>query len=74
MDDSIRLVHQSGLSGFHLTAVVWFADRLEGQKASDKFYWDAKFSSAQGYDMLFAASAAQTVDVYTANYHNESTQ
>ena len=51
---------------------LWLADKREGQKASDKFYWDAKWSSARGSDMLFAASAAQTLDVYTANYHDDN--
>lgn len=39
---------------------------MAGQKASEKFYWDAKWSSAGGALTLFAASAASTVDVYRA--------
>lgn len=41
------------------------ADKVEGQKASDKFYFDAKWSSASGQATLFAASAAGTLDVYS---------
>ena len=50
-----------------------FADSMEGQKASDKFYFDAKWSYSDanwrtnpGQMVLFAASAAGTLDVYSA--------
>ena len=46
--------------------VLLFADKMPGQKASEKFYWDAKWSSAGGPLTLFAASAASTLDVYRA--------
>jgi len=46
--------------------LVLCAEKMAGQKASEKFYWDAKWSSAGGSLTLFAASAASTVDVYRA--------
>lgn len=44
------------------------AVQVEGQKASDKFYWDAKWTSATGQLTLYAASAAGTLDVYSASF------
>ena len=68
--DQRRGVHEPNYCK-HLQEIVklrscGLADKLEGQKASDKFYWDAKWSSVDGQKTLFAASAAGTLDIYRA--------
>ena len=42
------------------------AGKLLGEKASEKFYFDLKWSTGSGQTLLYAASQGNTLDIYRA--------